>query len=100
MKRSARLLVFVSFMAVASSPAELSQEYKVEELLATADARIHQYRQADATITVIDITGKPVVNADVSVEQLRHSFLFGCNIFQLFTKMNSSASGLGTVGTR
>jgi endo-1,4-beta-xylanase len=50
-------------------------------LLAEADARIEKHRKADATVTVRDATGNPVGGATVRLEQTRHAFLFGCNIF-------------------
>jgi GH35 family endo-1,4-beta-xylanase len=51
------------------------------ELLAGADGRIEKHRKSDAAITVVDRAGKPLSNAKVDVEQTRHAFLFGCNIF-------------------
>ena len=51
------------------------------ELLAGAPARIEKYRKADAVIVVVDAAGKPIPGAEVAVEQKRHAFLFGCNIF-------------------
>ena len=53
-----------------------------EELLAGADARIEKHRKADAAISVVDAGGKPVAGAKISVEQTRHAFLFGANIFK------------------
>ncbi len=52
-----------------------------EQLFAEADARIEQHRKADATITVLDAEGKPVPAARVEVQQTRHAFLFGSNIY-------------------
>ncbi len=49
--------------------------------LADANARIREHRQADATITVVDGDGQPAAGVEVLVEQTRHEFLFGCNIF-------------------
>lgn len=60
--------------AVAAGPSEA-------ELLAGADARIEQHRKGDATIAVVDGTGKPLAGAEVVVEQTRHAFLFGSHIF-------------------
>ena len=54
---------------------------KDDELLAGAAARIEQCRKADATITVVDGSGKPIRGATVEVRQTRHAFLFGSNIF-------------------
>ncbi len=51
------------------------------ELLAGADGRIEKHRKADSAITVVDRAGKPLSNAEIDVEQTRHAFLFGCNIF-------------------
>jgi len=51
------------------------------ELLAGADARIEKHRKADATVSVLDTSGKPVQGATIVVEQTRHAFLFGSNIF-------------------
>src|SRR5581483_11568203 len=54
------------------------------ELLATADGRIEQIRKSNVTLNVTDGQGKPVPGAKVTVEQTRHSFLFGANIFGLY----------------
>ena len=52
-----------------------------EALWAGAQRRIEQHRKADATVTVVDAKGQAVVGARVLVEQTRHAFLFGSNIF-------------------
>jgi len=52
------------------------------DLLAGADARIEKHRKADAVVTVFDASGKPVPGARIIVEQTRHAFLFGSNIFK------------------
>lgn len=54
----------------------------LESLLATASERIIQYRQGDATVKV-EAGGEPVAGATVTVQQVRHTFLFGCNVFGL-----------------
>lgn len=46
-----------------------------------AAARIEEHRKADAMVVVLDAASKPVPNARISVEQTRHAFLFGCNVF-------------------
>jgi GH35 family endo-1,4-beta-xylanase len=48
---------------------------------AGAEARIEQHRKTDATVVVTDGAGRPVAGTEVAVEQTRHAFLFGCNIF-------------------
>ena len=52
------------------------------DLLASAQERIEKHRKADAAVTVVDAAGKPVAGAEVRVEQTRHAFLFGANIFK------------------
>jgi len=52
-----------------------------EELWKEAPARIERHRKADASVMVVDGAGKPVPGAEVRVEQTRHEFLFGSNIF-------------------
>ncbi len=47
------------------------------------DRRIQQHRAAEITLTVADATGKPAANASITVEMVRHKFLFGCNAFGL-----------------
>jgi endo-1,4-beta-xylanase len=43
--------------------------------------RIERYRRRDLEISVLDSNGKPVVGAKVYIDQIKHDFLFGCNIF-------------------
>jgi GH35 family endo-1,4-beta-xylanase len=45
------------------------------------EQRIDQHRKADAVVVVVDAQGRPVPGAEVEVEQTRHAFRFGCNIF-------------------
>ena len=47
------------------------------------EARIREYRMASLQIEVRDAAGRPVPNATVHIEQQRHTFLFGANIFEL-----------------
>jgi len=53
-----------------------------EQLLATADQRIAEHRQADAVVVLVDAQGRPVPGVKLRIEQTRHAFLFGCNIFR------------------
>jgi endo-1,4-beta-xylanase len=66
---------------LATCRAVLAAESAEAELIAGADARIENCRKADATISVVGVAGKPVVGAKINVEQIRHAFLFGSNIF-------------------
>ena len=52
-----------------------------EQLWSEAETRIEQHRKTDATILVTDAAGTPVEGAEVQIEQTRHAFLFGCNIY-------------------
>lgn len=54
------------------------------DLLKTANARIEAIRKAPVQITILDSKGNVVTGAVVKVEQQRHAFLFGCNVFPLF----------------
>ncbi len=53
-----------------------------DELLAGADARIEKHRKADLSVEVLDASGRPLPGATVKLEQTRHAFLFGANIFK------------------
>lgn len=57
---------------------------RFEEIMEQADERIELHRKSDATIRVTDWDGKPAPGVRVEVEQTRHEFLFGANIFPLF----------------
>lgn len=53
-----------------------------EELLATAKERIERYKKGDVVVVVRTPDGKPARNAELTLTQTRHAFLFGCNIFR------------------
>jgi len=44
-------------------------------------ARIQKHRTAEVTLTVTGADGRPLAGAAVTVKQVRHKFLFGCNAF-------------------
>jgi len=44
-------------------------------------ARIDRYRKGVLKISVLDASGRTVKNASVRIQQTRHAFLFGCNVF-------------------
>ena len=46
-------------------------------------ADIAANRMSDATVTVVDASGKPVADAEVSIEQISHDFKFGSNCLVL-----------------
>jgi endo-1,4-beta-xylanase len=74
------LLSAFSFRAVAEDFTNARADF----LLKTANERIDSIRKAPAQIRVVDSKGSPVAGATVRVEQRRHSFLFGCNVFGLY----------------
>ncbi len=77
-----RSMLFATLVAAMALPrATFAAEPTDAELLAGADARIEQCRKADVTIAVVDAAGKPVAGAKIDVQQTRHAFLFGANIF-------------------
>ncbi len=55
----------------------------IEEILESADDRIQGHRMEDVVVTVTDSSGSPVPDAEITVQQTNHAFLFGCNIFML-----------------
>ena len=63
-------------------PSAFAAEVSGERLLANSQQRIEKHRMAEATVVVVDAAGKPVPGAKVTVEQTRHAFLFGSNIFK------------------
>ena len=56
-------------------------EKREREIVAATQAAIEKHRKADAKIRVVDAAGRPVPGVKVSVEQMAHEFLFGCNIY-------------------
>ena len=76
-----RLLIVCGIVLVFAHAAKAMTE---QEILAGANARIEQHRKADAVVRFVTRDGKPIPQARVRVEQIRHAFLFGCNGFKLF----------------
>ncbi len=54
-----------------------------QDLLAEAKARIEKHRKGQGTIVLRDASGRRVAGAKIRLEQKRHQFLFGCNLFRL-----------------
>ena len=79
-----RLPVFVALTSLAGSAVMQAQPLAEEQILGDAQARIEKYRTAEAPLRILGPNGKPVdTGASVKIEQTRHRFLFGCNIFKL-----------------
>lgn len=67
-------------MAVLGLVPAVSAAPENDELWRQAEARIERYRKVDGDLLVRH-AGKPIAGAKVRIEQTRHAFLFGCNIF-------------------
>lgn len=62
-----------------------AQSLTKDQILSGADARIEQIRKGDARLIVLDTEGKPLpAGIELQIEQIRHQFLFGSNIYRLF----------------
>ena len=59
---------------------QLWNDPKVNERI---ENNIEKYRKSNALIKIIDKDKKPLPNAKVTIQQLSHEFLFGCNLFAL-----------------
>ena len=74
---------FTAASAAFSRPLFAAEEQK-NEILDQAETRIEKYRKGDAVLKLAGPDGKPLRNGHaVKIEQKRHKFLFGCNIFKL-----------------
>lgn len=82
MSRTLTLHIAVALIAavITNLPRGLRAAEESDELWQTAEERIEKYRKGDIEMVVI-LDGKPVPDAEVTIEQTRHAFLFGCNIF-------------------
>jgi len=62
----------------------LTAQKQRDQILDQVDSRIEKYRKGNATLRLLGPNGKSLKNGSiVSIEQKRHKFLFGCNIFKL-----------------
>jgi endo-1,4-beta-xylanase len=62
----------------------LAAAEKMDDILSQVDTRIEKYRKGDVALKLFGPDGKPLQSGlAVKIEQKRHKFLFGCNIFKL-----------------
>jgi endo-1,4-beta-xylanase len=62
----------------------LEAEERSKDILSQADTRIEKYRMGNVSLKLLDPDGKPLKRSTpISIKQIRHKFLFGCNIFKL-----------------
>ena len=75
--RPAAALAIGAVLALAAPAVRAGDDPVLEE----ARAEIPKVRAGDLTVKVVGADGRPVAGVRVSVEMVRHQFLFGCNIF-------------------
>ena len=74
---------FIAASVAFSRPLFAAEEQK-NEILDQAEARIEKHRKGDAVLKLAGPDGKQLRNGlAVKIDQKRHKFLFGCNIFKL-----------------
>lgn len=62
----------------------IAKDLSDKQILGQADARIQKYRMGEAVIRLVDDLGKPLKNGTtIKIEQTKHKFLFGADIFML-----------------
>lgn len=61
------------------------------DLLAEAHERIARHRRRRGTLVLRNAAGRPLAGARVRLEQTRHEFLFGCNLF-MFDRCGEAAA--------
>jgi len=71
--------IFIFTILTSVLSAQTGQEIE-DKILAEAEANIKKYRKGDAIVQLVDAQGNSVPNASISVKQISHDFLFGCNV--------------------
>lgn len=72
------LLATAPFWCAAKEKTEASDT----EILSEAQSRIEKLRKGEGRIAVRSARGGGIPGVPITIEQLRHEFLFGCNLFQ------------------
>lgn len=80
--------VLTLILATATLAAPLPES----DILGQADARIERHRKGDCVLRLTDGKKPLPAGLHVRIEQTRHAFLFGCNIFKLGTCGNPEAN--------
>ena len=81
MIQATMLLALVAAVAPAKEIHEMAARQEAK-IVAALDAEIEKTRKSEAVVRVTGADGKPVAGAQVRIEQTRHTFLFGCNIYR------------------
>jgi len=89
------LIINASFLFLLISPyiPNYIGEFLDNQLLEECSERIQQYRTGPVSIRVQFINGTPVQNWNISFTQIRHEFLFGCNIYSFDSFNNITYPG-------
>lgn len=84
MKPQTLLTLYLMVTALTSASPLPAQTLPEGDILGQAEARIQKYRTGDANLRLTGPGGRALRKGlQVSIEQTRHSFLFGANIFML-----------------
>lgn len=75
--------LLAAVLLIGIAPAVREAEMTDEQVLAGAEERIERYRKADVRLTIRLSGGEPASHVPVRIEQGRHQFLFGSNVFML-----------------
>jgi len=90
LRRTAGAAVFAYGCVMAAEP-EQREKIPDAEIMSQCPEKIRQNRMGDGAITVRGANGAKLPGARVRIEQTRHEFLFGCNIF-MFGRLRDAAS--------
>ena len=71
-------------VALAATGRVFGEQAEKMDVMADADARIEQCRKGNAVLRLVGPDGEAVnASTPVKIEQVKHKFLFGCNVFKL-----------------
>jgi endo-1,4-beta-xylanase len=75
----------IGILVLASALTPLAaKDLSEKQILGQADARIRKYRTGEAVIRLVNDLGRPLSDGTpITIEQTKHKFLFGANIFML-----------------
>ncbi len=65
----------------------------ISDSIRNLDPQVKQSRTTTATLTVLKEDNTPLVNQEITIEQTKHQFLFGCNGFDFVPYANDELTG-------
>jgi len=84
LKTTGATVLAISASSLTAQEAGSGEKKSGNEVLDQADARIEKHRRGNAVLSLIGPDGKPLnPGLAIEIQQRRHKFLFGCNIFKL-----------------